>query len=211
MGRHVASKTRLSMNTPAASPLDPEQLLALAETRALTQKLRLARGIALMNALSLGTFAFLSLAFAAFDLGLSPMGLALAVLAWNEYRGRSGLIAADPRAPMRLALNQLALLGVVLLYCAWNAYATWTGPDPLQALSGQSAELSAALKQLNGGESGSSLDDLGSWVRSAALIGYGAAAALSVLVQGWTAHYYRSLRPTVEALARAPEWARALK
>ena len=193
----------------ASSPLDPVQLLALAETRALTRKLRLARGLALTNVVSLGSLAFLSLVFGAFELALSPMGVVLALFAWNEARGRSLLIDADRRAPARLAWNQLALLGAVLVYSAFGAYSTWTGPDPLEALTGEAAELAGTLEQLEA-ETGQSLHGLGSWARSVALFAYAALAVASVIVQGLTAYYYHSLRATVDELARAPAWARAL-
>jgi hypothetical protein len=198
-----------SEDNTAASPLGPEQLLALAQTRALTRRLRLARGLALTNIVSLGGLALLSLAYGAFELSLSPMGVVLALLAWNEARGRSWLIDADRRAPVRLALNQLALLGAVLVYCAFRAYTTWSGPDPLEALTGESAELAATLEQLET-ETGQSLSELGGWARSVALLAYGAIAIASLIVQGLTAYYYHSLRATVDELARAPAWARAL-
>jgi hypothetical protein len=44
----------------------------------------------------------------------------------------------------------------------------------------------------------------------AALLIYGLVAVASVLVQGLTALYYRSLGASLEALATAPAWARAL-
>jgi len=197
------------VTTPAPSPLDEAQLLALAETRQLTKKLRLARGVALTNVVSLACFAILSVGLGALEGTVSFVGLALGVLAWNEERGRAGLLAEDPRAPRRLALNQLLLLATVLVYSAWNMYVTWTGPDPLDALLQASPELSEVLKQTSS-ESGQSFGDLGGLARSATLVTYAAVAAGSVLVQGWTAYYYASLRRTVEALSRAPLWARSL-
>jgi hypothetical protein len=198
------------MSSTGSSPLDPEQLAALAQTRALDKKLRLGRGLALANVVSLASCALLSLAFGAIQLEVSAMGLALGALAWNEERGRSLLVVGDTRAAQRLALNQLLLLGAVLAYCGFRAYMTWTGPDPLQVLSAQSAEYGAALEQLNG-EAGQSISELGGWVRSAALLGYAVVASVSLLVQGLMAYYYRSLQPTLDALARAPAWARELR
>jgi hypothetical protein len=195
--------------SPAPSPLDEAQLLALAETRQLTKKLRLARGVALTNVVSLGCFAVLSVGIGALEGTLSFVGLALGGLAWNEERGRALLIAADPRAPRRLALNQLFLLLTVLVYCAWNMYVTWTGPDPLDALLQASPELTEVLKQTTS-DSGQSFGDLGGLARSATLAMYAAVAVGSVLVQGLTSYYYASLRSTVEALSQAPLWARSL-
>ena len=197
------------MSAPAPSPLDAEQLRVLGETRALGRKLRTARGIALANVIGLGSFAFLSLASDVLSLSLSPIGVALGLLAYNEERGRRLLAALDARGPGHLAQNQLALLGFTFLYCAWNAYATWTGPDPLVALASQSAELDDTLRQVSE-QTGTSFTELGSWARAAALFTYAAVLAGSLLVQGLMAGYYRSLRGSLDAFARAPAWARAL-
>jgi hypothetical protein len=196
------------MNAPA--PLDEEQLRVLGETRTLSRKLRFARGVALANVVSLGATSGISVRAGLFGGSFSVFGALLGGLAWNESRGRSELAAAEPRGTRRLALNQLALLAVVLVYCGHSAYLAWSGPDPLQALVGQSAEIADVLKQLQS-QGGQDLDTLGGWAQTGALIGYAVVAALSALVQGLTAFYYASLRGTVEALARAPAWARALQ
>ncbi len=197
------------MTTQGPVRPDPEQLQALAEARTLYGRLRPARGLALMNVVGLASFAALSLAVDALELSVSVIGLALAALAWNEAQGRALLIASSPRAPARLAQNQLALLVVVLLYCSWNAYAAWTEPDPLEALMSQSAELGAGLGQLDPAAS-QELNEIGSWARSAAIVSYAVIAVVSVLVQGLMAHYYRSLQSTVDALSRTPAWAREI-
>src|SRR5690606_34998056 len=111
------------------SPLDEAQLSILARTRAARRKVRVGGLIALTNVAGLGLFAFLTFAFGLLELSLSPLALALAALAWNEARGRCWLIEADARAPRRLALNQLALLGCMLTYCIHGAYVAWTGPS----------------------------------------------------------------------------------
>jgi hypothetical protein len=205
----TASTSTGATDTPAPSPLDAEQLRVLGQTRALGKKLRLARGIALSNVITLGLLGLLSVLFSLFSFSLSPVGLALLALAYNEERGRRSLAALDVRAPARLALNQVATFALVLLYCAWSAYTTWSGPDPLAALTSHSAEIGDTLDQLSQQLDGS-VSDLGSWARLAAVLVYGLALLGSALVQGLTALYYRSLRPSVEAIARAPEWARAL-
>lgn len=198
------------MNAPAASPLDAEQLRVLTETRALGKKLRLARGIALSNVITLGILGFLSVIVGVFSLSLPWVGLGLMALAYNEERGRRGLAALDARAPRQLAINQLLLLALVCVYCAWSAYSTWSGPDPLAGLTSQSSEISDTLDQLTQ-QTGGSLSDLGNWAKVAAIAVYGIALLASALVQGLTARYYRALLPSVEALARAPAWARALE
>ena len=197
------------MNAPAASPLDAEQLRVLNETRALGRKLRLARGIALSNVITLGLLGFLSLIVGLFSLSLPWVGLGLIAHANHEERGRRGRGARDARAPRQLAINQLLLFALVCVYCAWSAYSAWSGPDPLAVLTSQSSEISDTLDQLTQ-QTGGNLSDLGNWARLAAIAVYGIALLASALVQGLTARYYRSLLPSVEALARAPAWARAL-
>jgi hypothetical protein len=197
------------VNSPAASPLDAEQLRVLTETRALGKKLRLARGIALSNVITLGVLGLLSVIVGVFSLSLPWVGLGLIALAYNEERGRRGLAALDARAPRLLAVNQLLLLALVFVYCAWSAYSTWAGPDPLSVLTSQSSEISDTLDQLTQ-QAGGSVSDLGNWAKLGAIVVYGIALLASALVQGLTARYYRSLLPSVEALARAPAWARAL-
>jgi hypothetical protein len=198
------------VSTPAPSPLDTEQLIVLAATRALTRKLRLARGLALTNVVGLAVSALFSVVLGALDFEVSLVGLAFGALSWNENRGRLLLIEADARATGYLALNQLLLLGVVLAYCGWNALSVWSGPNPLQALTERSPELEASLRQL-GDQTGRGVAELGSFARSATLMGYGLVAALSLMAQGLMAHYYRGLRSTVVELAESPAWARALR
>lgn len=196
------------MNTEAA-PLDADQLRVLGETRRLGKKLRLARGVAMTNVVSLAFLASSTLVLGAFSLTLSPVGVALAALAYNEERGRRLLVAVDPRAPRQLALNQLALFALVVVYCVWNAHAAWTGPDPLDALASQSDSLGETLREVSS-QTGESFGELGKWARLAALLVYGVVLAVSAVVQGLTAFYYHSLRATVLAFAAAPAWARAL-
>ena len=137
------------------------------------------------------------------------MGLALGALAWNEARGRRLLLDGDARAPRRLAFNQLALLGCVLLYCAYSAYMAWTGPGLLDTVLLADPSLPDVLGGAANG-AGTDLDELSRWGRTAALVIYGAVAFGSAAVQGLTALYYSSLQPAVAALAAAPAWAREL-
>jgi hypothetical protein len=191
------------------SPLDEAQLTTLAQTRETVRKLRFARFIALSNVIGLGVFGVLSLLMGALDMSFSPMGLALVGLAWNEERGRRGLLTGDVRAAQRLAINQALLFLCLLVYCVYNAYAAWTGPSVLDSVLQAHPELPAALGDA-ASEAGTSMGELSEWGRNVALIVYGAVALGSLLMQGVTLLYYLSLRPTLATLAAAPAWARAL-
>jgi hypothetical protein len=191
-----------------ASPLDEAQLSTLAKAREAKRKIRFAGFIALSNVFGLGLCAILSLGFGLLSLSVSPIGLALLALAWNEERGRNLLRATDFRAPRRLAINQVILFLVVLVYCLHSAYVAWTGPSLLDAVLQGHPELPEALG--DGLGEGTSVDALTEWGRVVALVVYGAVALGSLVVQGLTALYYLSLRPMVAALAAAPAWAREL-
>jgi hypothetical protein len=192
-----------------SSPLDEAQLALLGQARAARRKVRFAGFIALTNVIGLWTFAVLSLGLGLFDMSLSPIGLALAALAWNEGRGRRLLLDGDAGAPRRLAFNQLALFGCVLLHCAYSAFMAWTGPGLLDTVLLADPTLPDVLGGAATG-AGTSLDELSRWGRMAALVIYGSVAFGSAAVQGLTALYYSSLKTALAALASAPAWAREL-
>lgn len=196
------------MDQSGVQPPDADQLRILEACRVAKGKLRWARGLARLNVFSLGLFAFYSLLFHSLDAELSWLGLCLAGLAYNEERGRRQLMELLPRAARSLALNQLALLLLVLFYCGYQALAIWTEPEPFEALAESSAEVSDALELLKG--QGNNSSELLEWARSAALVAYGVSAAVSLLVQGLIAYYYESRRSVIEVLAKAPAWARPL-
>jgi hypothetical protein len=176
-------------------PFEGARNAALASGGAVPRRLRVGAGIALANVLALGFFAVLSLVLELPSISL--IGLALFALAWNEWRGRKLLLAADPRAPRALAQSQLLQCLVFIVYCAHGAYVAWTGPSPLDAVLGARAELAQTLAE--GDLAG--LDELTEWARRTALVVYGAVAVGSVVVQGLTARFYLSLRSALAALA----------
>jgi hypothetical protein len=98
----------------------------------------------------------------------------------------------------------------VLVYCAHSAYVAWTGPSLLDAVLQGHPELPEALGDGALGGVGTSVDELSEWGRVVALVVYAAIAVGSLIVQGLTALYYRSLATTVAVLSAAPPWAREL-
>jgi len=197
------------MNQQTPSPLDEAQLAVLGQARAARGKLRFASFLALSNVIGLGTFAFLSLALGLFDLSLSPMAIALGVLAWNEARGRRLLLDGNTQGPRRLMFNQVALFVCVLAHCIYSAVVAWTGPSLLDSMSLVDPSLPEMLGDAASG-AGTSLDELSQWGRTAAVVVYGGVVIVSAAVQGLTAFYYSSLGPAVAALAATPAWAKEL-
>ncbi len=68
-------------------------------------------------------------AFALMDMTNALVAAVLAVLGGIELRRR--LQRLDPGAGRMLALNQLALLSAILIYCGWSISANLTGPGLL--------------------------------------------------------------------------------
>ena len=126
------------------------------------------------------------------------MFAALALVAWNEFRGRRRLLAYDPAGPTILGWNQLGLLAVVTLYCVWALYTNLWGANSIEAQLQASPELGAAIGSIEG------LDAL---VRTVAIALYGSVIVLSTIFQGATAAYYFSRRKYVETYVReTPAW-----
>jgi hypothetical protein len=123
---------------------------------------------------------------------------ALAVVAWNEFRGRRRLLDFDPAGASILGWNQLGLLGMITVYCAWALYSNLWGGDPIEAQLRANPELSAAFD---------SLDKVGDLVKPIVIAFYGTVIALSAAFQGATALYYFSRRKYVEQYVReTPAW-----
>ena len=72
---------------------------------------------------------------AAFTAPFAPFGpvafllfIALGVLAWNGFRGKKLLESFDLKGPDVLWKNEVGLMIVVILYCAWEIRAATAGP-----------------------------------------------------------------------------------
>lgn len=115
---------------PEPPPLTADQQQALADARQRAARILSAARVATFNGWTLGIFAVLSLLFALGSVTALVMGLGLGAIAWNEFHGRDGLRAFDPAAPKRLALNQLALLGLITGYALLSMYHALTAPIP---------------------------------------------------------------------------------
>jgi hypothetical protein len=143
--------------------------------------------------------AALSIPFAFFSIPGALVTIGLGVVAYNEFRGRRGLLALDPSAATRLGWNQVALLTLVVGYCAWMLWSGLTGEAPMRKELEASPELQDAL---------GSLGDVGQLYRALVLVVYGTIIVVTVVVQGANSLYYFTRRKHVEAFLRdTPEWA----
>ncbi len=186
-----------STSTTDEGPLSPDQQeqLALANRRA--KKVLGAAKVATFNGWSIGLFAAIGLLFAMFSFLLFDsfsfttlvMGIGLAVVARNEFRGRDLLRSFSPHGPRLLGKNQLGFMSLLIVYCLWNIYGALT--NPITEIEGMEALAEAA----------------GDLVTSLTVAVYGVVIVVSVLIQGLNARYYFVRARLVEDYVReTPEW-----
>ncbi|MFH1748808.1 MAG: hypothetical protein ABIG44_17375 [Planctomycetota bacterium] len=179
----------------AAGPLSAAHLRELELARGRSKKIRRAINVALFNAWSLAIFAALSLLIGLFSLTSLVIGVALAVVAYNEFAGARLLRRYDERGTYRLGWNQLGLCGVLVIYASWCIYTSFTSPSSLDEALGASAQ---ALQMVG---------SIKSLERVITLAVYGGLIVGSILFQGGTAWYYFSRKRHIRAYKQeTPKW-----
>ena len=185
----------VARSSVAAKPISHEQRRELTEANRRARKVRQAAKVATFNGWSIGIFAALSLPFALFSITALVMCLALALVAYNEFRGRRLLDRFEPQGPRALAWNQLVLMGVLIGYSLWNIYLAETGPGPYVEQVKATPELGSML---------GSIDDL---YRKVTLAVYGSLIVASLIFQGLNALYYFTRQKHLQNfLNQTPAW-----
>lgn len=190
--------TTATLSRDLDEPLTVDERRALITAREGAKKIQSAAKVASFNGWS---FAIAALLSAPFSLG-SAVGLlltlGLAIVAFNEFRGRQRLLQFDPSAASMLGWNQLFLLAMIVGYCAWNLYAGLAGDDSFTAQLEAQPELRQAL---------GSMDDLEGLYDQVVVALYGSVIVVSIVFQGLNALYYFTRRKHVEAyVENTPEW-----
>lgn len=173
-------------------PLTAEQRQEFADAGRRASGLAFAGKIATLNGWSIGGFAAITLVFGLFSLTALILGVGMAVVARNEFRGRALLRSFDPAGPRLLGLNQLGFMALIVLYCCWSIY---------QALYGSGLQLGqfAQLEQI--------LGDAEDLVTTLTLTLYGGVIVATVLFQGLNARYYWTRGRIIEEYLRdTPAW-----
>jgi len=172
-----------------AGPLTPEQQQELADAGQRARSLSRAGKIATFNVWSIGGFAAITLLFGMGSLEAMMLGLGMAFVARNEFRGRALLRSFDAAGPRLLAHNQLGFMGLIILYCCWSIYRTLYGPG-LDMVGME--ELLAGWEDL---------------VATLTLAVYGTVIAATAIFQGLLARYYWGQVRVVEEYVRVtPAW-----
>ncbi len=167
-----------------ADPAELTRLGRMAEQERSARKVRSAAKVAAFNGWAFGISAALSLLFALSSGTALVVGAGLAIVAWNELRGRKLLLRFDPRGPRLLGWNQLGLMGLVVAYCLWSIYIGLTG----------TAELDALLKELE-----PVIGSIGDLQTTLTLAVYGGVIGGTIIFQGLNALYYFTRTKHVQA------------
>lgn len=177
----------------APGPLSAKQLAEISDARRRSKKIRRAAATAALSGWSIASFAAITLAFLALSFSWSAaiLGAGMAIVAFNELRGRRLLLALSLRAPRLLAINQLAFGALLVFYSLWSVLTARSAPPP--------AELSNLDPEM--------ADMLTGMTASISLIAYGSLAVISALATGLTALYYQTReRHLRRFLAETPTW-----
>jgi hypothetical protein len=173
----------------ARETLSPEQKEALEDARKRAAGFLGAAKVAAFNGWTLGVFAALTIPFAIHSFSALFLGVGMAVVARNEFKGRGMLRRIDPAGAHLLGRNQVGLMCLVIAYCLWSMYGAYAHPD---------LQIQQQL-DLVGVPPGT--------VRSLTVIVYLGLIGTTVIFQGLNARYYFVRVKRVEAyLRRTPEW-----
>ena len=166
---------------------DQRQELSDANERA--RKILRAANVAAFNGWTIGILAAFGILSGIFSITALVMGVGMAVVARNEFRGRKLVRQFDSSGPRLLGRNQLGFMGLIIAYCLWSMYQAVS--NPITDIQGLEAIA----------------DSYGSLVTELTLAVYGGVIALTVLFQGMNARYYFTRIKLVEDYCReTPGW-----
>lgn len=199
----------MSADTAVAAsnaPLTAEHCQELARAAERARPVRNAARVASFNAWVTGVIAALSMPFAFFSLAGFLVAVGLALVAYNEFRGRRRLLAFDPTGATLLSRNQFGFLMLIVVYCLWAIYENLSGDNALLKELAANPDLKAA------GISDDFLTSGGAFFTWCILGFYSLVILLSAIFQGGNAIYYATRRKLVEKyVAETPAWIRDLQ
>lgn len=178
--------------------LGPEEHQQLAAAQARAAKVRRVAAVAGFNGWATGILAVCSAPFALFSFSGLVVTAILALVAYNEFRGRRRLLQFDDHAPAFLGWNQVGLLAAIIGYCLWMLFVGLTGEGPFAAEFAAQPELAQVLG------SADELDGVYRWMLVAV---YATTIVLSIVFQGLNAAYYFTRSKLLdEYLTNTPRW-----
>jgi hypothetical protein len=177
------------------SPLSPAQIVEYQASLLRSKKIRRAIVVALTDAWLSAIFAGLTILSGIFSLTALLLGVALAFVAFNSFRGARGLKRFDITAPKLLALNQLLLIGILTLYALYSIWSARNGDSEVAHLISSNPSLT------------DSLGDLKQMIWYLTLAVYGGLIIATLLAQGGAALYYITRKKhLVTYIDQTPPW-----
>ena len=193
----------------AASPLTDDHYALIRQATRDRKAVKSAARTALFSAATTLFIGVSALPFALIWPSLSSLVIVagVCVIGGVELMGSRRMRQADPRAPAMLAENQLAFLGLIVLYCIFQALTFSTDAAKAAALSPEVRAQLAAMPEM-----ASAIDkQVELWAPVLTYGFYALVAVLSIACQGGMALYYFTRRRHIEAFnAKTPEWIRRL-
>ncbi len=126
------------------------------------------------------------------------LAVALAGIAYVEFKSVRQLKRLDPTALRRLAINQLALAAAAVLYALWNLYLTATDRGLLVWIKSQ---------QLGADVDRETMAQVVETLRTILYVLYGSLAVIGGFVPAMTAWFYTSKQGRLQAyVAETPPW-----
>ncbi len=185
---------------PDAGPLTPEHLAQLDDATRRQKKIRRAISVANTDAWLSAIFAGLTILSGVFSLTGLILGAALGVVAWNAFQGVAMLRRFDLRAPRRLALNQFALAGILIVYALYCILTVGKATSEIQSALGADPQVASML---------GSIDQLYRVITYAV---YGGLILGTIVAQGLAGWYYASRAKHLQTyIAATPDWIRQLQ
>jgi hypothetical protein len=207
LGRRIAWMSSVAAELQPIAPISEPQRQALQTAEAAARRFAFAPKLATLNGGGMLLAAAISLVLGVFDHGLLLSAAVLGASGWFELDGGKRLRAYDPRAPIRLALNQLVLLALVVSYASFKLIAAFNGENSLTAELAEHPELAAMLEQVDDPNVAQALDSMGEMYRWGIVAVYSGLMGVAAIIQGGVAAYYLSRRKHLQAfLETTPAW-----
>ncbi len=183
---------------PLAAPVfSADHVQCLADAKARLKRIRRACGVARFDGNTLAIFAVLTLIFGFTSASGVVMGLGLGAIAWFELHQAKRLERLATDAPRALAVNQVMLASLLVVYALWCLLFPAALP----------AEVVSAARQLK--SLGLDVEELQASINSMV---YLALIAVAIGAQGSLALYYwRREKMLKTYLEQTPEWVVAMQ
>ena len=177
------------------APLQAEHFKAMAAAKKRAKKINRAASVASFNGWSAAVMASFSLLFAIFSISSAVIGLALAYIAYQEFKGRKLLRDFKPNAATHLGWNQVIFSTMIIAYAAWGIYESLATP----AMSAQYAQYGAEVQNM--------MQPYDSIYTTANLLVYAGIGLFGIIFQGGIALYYFTRKKYIQSyLHETPDW-----